>query len=302
VQSVFFVVGLFVFDHRGDGAITVRGIEEGVAEANGDGVAESTVIFANFDGGVVRPGQTNSALDRSSLVEGERYLPPADLDDEDEAAVVDCLSATFAPFGVTVTTEAPAAGVRHIEAMFGGEADDILDDVDDDARIAGVSPFRADCSVIEDSIVFIFTEALHHDVQEMCETAAHEIGHSYGLDHQLLASDPMTYLHYNGERRFRDETAACGERDPRPCGLVDHGFPACRPDQNTAALLHQRLVGDGQSPIDPDDPDPDSDQDPSSTPPPNNGNDLFASGCSTAGDKVASLLVGLALIALIRRR
>jgi MYXO-CTERM domain-containing protein len=72
----------------------------------------------------------------------------------------------------------------------------------------------------------------------ICEIMAQEIAHSYGLDHELLASDPMTYLPYVGNRRFRDETAACGEKAARPCGINGN---TCRANQNSVALLRERL-------------------------------------------------------------
>jgi hypothetical protein len=285
VSFFVFIVTVFVIDGRG-----VRGIEEPPADA-GNGMAETRVVFANFAGGVVRPGSTDSRRDRSSLVAGETYVPPAEIGDGGREAVVTCLAEMFAPFGVEVTDVPPADDVRHVEVMFGGRASDVLDDVDDDAPIAGVSPFRADCGVIEDSIVFVFTEVMGDDYREICETAAQEIGHSYGLDHQLLASDPMTYLSYSGERRFRDQEAACGEDEPRPCGVVAFGHPACREMQNTAALLRERL---GDTPIDPDvDPD---DVGPS-------GPGVFTGGCSAGpNSKLGNLAVGIVLLCLLRRR
>jgi len=65
-----------------------------------------------------------------------------------------------------------------------------------------------------------------------------EIAHSYGLDHELLASDPMTYLGYTGERAFQDQTVSCGEFSPRSCGIS--GI-VCRPNQNSVQLLYQRV-------------------------------------------------------------
>jgi hypothetical protein len=67
---------------------------------------------------------------------------------------------------------------------------------------------------------------------------AQEVAHSYGLDHELLASDPMTYLSYNGKRTFKDQTVSCGESQPRPCGI---GGTSCRPNQNSVQLLNARL-------------------------------------------------------------
>jgi hypothetical protein len=65
-----------------------------------------------------------------------------------------------------------------------------------------------------------------------------EVAHSYGLDHEMLASDPMTYLQYNGNRSFKDQTVSCGEYQNRPCGI---GGSTCRASQNSVQLLYARV-------------------------------------------------------------
>jgi MYXO-CTERM domain-containing protein len=113
-------------------------------------------------------------------------------------------------------------------------------------NVAGVSPFTLDCSIIENSIVFTFTGAFQMTPREACEIMAQEVAHSYGLDHELLASDPMTYLQYNGNRAFQDQAASCGESTTRQCGI---NGSVCRANQNSVALLKERLgVADAVSP------------------------------------------------------
>jgi uncharacterized protein (TIGR03382 family) len=86
--------------------------------------------------------------------------------------------------------------------------------------------------------VFTFTNAFTFSSREACEIMAQEVAHSYGLDHQLLASDPMTYLSYTGNRSFQDQAVSCGESTARPCGI---NGSVCRPNQNSVALLRERL-------------------------------------------------------------
>jgi hypothetical protein len=113
-------------------------------------------------------------------------------------------------------------------------------------NVAGVSPFTLDCVVIENSVVFTFTGAFNFTPRQACEIMAQEVAHSYGLDHELLASDPMTYLNYNGNRAFQDQTASCGESTTRACGI---NGSTCRPNQNSVALLKERLgIGDAIAP------------------------------------------------------
>jgi hypothetical protein len=92
--------------------------------------------------------------------------------------------------------------------------------------------------VIENSVVFTFTDVLPDDSRLMCEVMAQEIAHSYGLDHEMLASDPMTYLDYDGARTFKDQMAPCGEFGNRMCGIEGS---VCREKQNSVALLESRL-------------------------------------------------------------
>jgi hypothetical protein len=185
----------------------------------------------------------------------------------------------YARFDVEVVDRDPG-DVPHIEAVFGGHPGDVgLPD-----EVAGVSPFAEDCSIIESSIVFTFTDVLPDDPQLMCEVMAQEIAHSYGLDHQLLAKDPMTYLDYDGDRSFQNEMADCGEFESRDCGI---NGSVCRNGQNSVALLTSRLGKKGSE---------DPPEDLTTTGP-------EVGGCATSGSGAPlGLGVVLAMIAGRRRR
>ncbi|HEU4730289.1 MAG TPA: hypothetical protein VFT22_20470 [Kofleriaceae bacterium] len=195
--------------------------------------ALSRVLYLNRDGVILRPGDNDSARQRSSIVAEPTAIDGWDVDDDTWAATVACVAEIYAPFDVAVTDVDPG-DVPHIEAVFGGSPGDVgLPD-----NVAGVSPFTEDCAIIEDSIVFTFTGVLPDDPRTVCEVTAQEIAHSFGLDHEMLPSDPMTYLDYDGERTFQDEMASCGEFADRTCGV--NGL-MCRRRQNSVALLEERL-------------------------------------------------------------
>jgi hypothetical protein len=199
--------------------------------------ALSRVIYLNRDGVVLRPGINDSARQISSIVSEPTEIYGWDIDDDTWDATVSCIAELYAPFDVAVTDRAPG-GAPHIEVVFGGSPEDVgLPD-----NVAGVSPFATDCSIIENSIVFAFTDVLPEDPRLICEVTAQEIAHSFGLDHEMLASDPMTYLDYAGDRRFRDRTASCGEHADRDCGI---NGTTCRARQNSVALLRERLGARG---------------------------------------------------------
>ena len=195
--------------------------------------ARSRTIYLNRDGAILRPGDNDARLSTSSIVQQPTHLTPWDIDDETWDETVACVRDLYARFDVTVTDEDPG-DVPHLEAVFGGHPADVgLPD-----NVAGVSPFTTDCSVIESSVVFTFTDVLPDDPRVMCEVMAQEIAHSFGADHELLAEDPMTYLDYAGERTFQDELASCGEDSPRPCGIDSY---VCSRKQNSVQLLASRL-------------------------------------------------------------
>ncbi|HUS30304.1 MAG TPA: hypothetical protein VMZ53_17470 [Kofleriaceae bacterium] len=221
--------------------------------ATGDTRVESRTIYLNPYGVVLTPGDNDSRTDASSIVTSPTVINGWDIDVDTWNETVDCMREIYAPFDVTITDEDPG-NVPHIEAVFGGSPTDVgLPD-----NVAGVSPFTTDCAVIENSIVFTFTDVIPDDARTACEIMAQEVAHSFGLDHEMLASDPMTYLPYYGERTFQNEMASCGEFGDRMCGINGN---VCRYQQNSVKLLGQRLGLKGAAPP-AGEPTPDGEDDP----------------------------------------
>ena len=246
--------------------------------------ARSRTIYLNRHGVTVMPGANDSEHDRSSVTNQLAHIPAWEVSPQIWRDTVTCLETMFAPFDVTITETDPGA-VPHIEAVFGGSGDLL----GLPARIGGVSPMSTSCAVIESSMVFTFTSVIPQSAQVACEIQAQEIAHSFGLDHELLAADPMSYLRHDAERTFQDELAPCGEATPRPCGL---GPTSCRAEQNSYAILLERLGPTTALPTE----DPIK---PAIVPPDDAPAEV---GCSTGGPG-AGLVIGLAaLLARGRRR
>lgn len=240
------------------------------------------VVYLNRDGAVLWPGAENDAGSQTStIVRRPTSISPWDIDDDIWAETLDCVREIYRPFDVTITDEDPG-DTPHMEAIFGGHPNDVgLPD-----NVAGVSPFTSDCGMIEDSIVFTFTDVMPDNARTMCEVMAQEIAHSYGLDHEMLASDPMTYLDYDGDRTFQNVEAPCGENTNRLCGI---NGSTCRKKQNSVALLTERLgARNGSTPT-------------SDTAESEPREPRITGGCS-ASTGSSSVLLGLAGLALIRRR
>ncbi len=170
----------------------------------------SNVIYLNpcAGGCTIQPGWDDSRIDTSSIVTrtvtiSEFAHGPAAWD-----AVVSCVAAMYEPFGVVVTDVDPGAA-PHFEAIVAGAAANIGAN-----GIGGLSPFT--CGVIDNAITYSFAN-MYGSVQDICETVAQETAHAFGLEHEYLCEDPMTYLTGCGAKSFQDRDAACGEFSPRDC-------------------------------------------------------------------------------------
>ncbi len=167
------------------------------------------ILYVNFDGGTYSPGSNNSSTNRSSIVSGTSTISPWGSSSA-RAAVLDCVRDRFSPFNITVTDVDPGSTI-HIEAVTAGRPQD----VGMGSGVGGVSPFS--CGIIERSIVFNFAEVYGSSYISLCHTVAQEAAHSFGLDHEYLCEDPMTYLNGCGAKHFQDVNAQCGEYSARSC-------------------------------------------------------------------------------------
>ena len=205
--------------------------------------AQSRTIYLNKNGVTLTPGANDSRMNRSSIIASQVTVPAWNVSSAVWTQTVTCLREMFAPYDVQITETDPG-DMPHIEAVFGGS----LSSLGLSGNFSGVSPFSSSCKVIENSIVFTFTDVIPQKAQVACEIMAQEIAHSYGLDHQLLAADPMSYLSYAGAKKFQNVTAECGETSPRPCAAP--GAAMCRASQNSHALLMERIGAAGTGDID----------------------------------------------------
>jgi uncharacterized protein (TIGR03382 family) len=201
----------------------------------GEVQAAGTLLYMNKDGGTYTPGNNDSRTNRSTVLQETRIVPAWEVDAGTWADVMSCVRAQFADYDIEVTDVDPGSAA-HIESVVGGSPADLgLPE-----GVAGVSPFTPTCGVIANSVVFSFPEALPPSAQIVCEVATQEIAHSFGLDHEFLCEDPMTYLAGCGAKSFRNVAAPCGEFSARSCA-VPGKYDCGRDTQNSVALLTERL-------------------------------------------------------------
>jgi len=215
------------------GAVTGQHV---IAATTPNRPVQSKTIYLNRHAENVSPSDIDDSTTlMSTIVSAPVVAPGWDVDDETWNQTVACVQRTWAPFDVAIVTDLPPAGQHYIEALIGGYPSAI----GVDTHFSGVSPMREDCGVIEDSLVFVFPEKLDDDPTETCAIISQEVAHSFGLDHEMLAPDPMSYLAYDHERSFQDQLVSCGEYEARTCG--PDPTAACSEKQSSVQLLAQRV-------------------------------------------------------------
>jgi hypothetical protein len=195
----------------------------------------TALVYMNRVGGTFSPGNNNSSTNRTSLAPQTVSFPAANLSESEWSQVMGCVRQQFSRFNMEITDVDPGS-TPHYESVVAGSPDLL----NMDPQVGGVSPFTSNCDLIPNSIVFTFTDVLPRDPQIICEVAAQEIAHSFGLDHEFLCSDPMTYLTGCGAKGFQDELAPCGEGFARACAQpqqYDCGYA----EQNSVQLLTERV-------------------------------------------------------------
>jgi hypothetical protein len=143
--------------------------------------------------------------------------------------LVGCVKTMFAPFDVAITDERPS-GDNFMMVVVGGKPTDI--GIVNSHHVSGLAPFNGE--VIPRAVVYAFSATSNNDVRATCETIAMEVAHAYGLDHEYLCKDVMTYLTGCGTKSFVDADAACGESKQRSC---EGGQPTQNSYKRLVAIL-----------------------------------------------------------------
>jgi len=180
------------------------------------GSRPSKTIYLERHSVVLRPGQDNASDGISSVLASAKNEPTRTRawtgGNAGWQRLVECVGKTFAPFDVTVTDKPPAHS-DYIMVSVGGTPRDIGVKA---KNVSGLAPFNG--SVVPRAVVFAFAAQSGNDVRTVCETVAMEVAHAYGLDHEYLCKDVMTYLpHCTAARSFVDADAPCGETKKRLC-------------------------------------------------------------------------------------
>jgi hypothetical protein len=176
----------------------------------------SKAIYLNRNAIDITPGEDDAAKGISSVLANAGNKPAKTKawsgGDKKWKSLVACVQKLFSPFDVVVTDTRPADD-NFLMVAVGGKPADI--GMKDGHHVAGLAPFHG--GVIPRAIVFAFAATNKNDVQATCETIGMEVAHAYGLDHEYLCKDVMTYLGNCGKKTFVDADAPCGESKKRAC-------------------------------------------------------------------------------------
>jgi hypothetical protein len=172
----------------------------------------SHILYVNpcWGGETFTSGFNDSRTNRSSIINGSKHLPQYPYGEASYQQVLSCVRDIMSPFNITVVGEDPGSTPHHEAAVCGHP-----NDAGFGSGTGGVAPFS--CGVIENSITYTFPEVYGGQTRAICETIAQEAAHGWGLDHEYLCADPMTYLNGCGAKSFQDEYVSCGEFSARNC-------------------------------------------------------------------------------------
>jgi uncharacterized protein (TIGR03382 family) len=178
-------------------------------------VSASHLIYLNPcmpNGCNVQPGFDDSRTDHSSIPQQASHLAAYPWGSTSWTNLVQCVKDMYAPFDIQITDVDPGTAA-HFELMVGGRSTDI-----GIQGAGGVAPFIPCAGEMQDNVISFVFAAETQSPDFLCWAAAQETSHVFGLDHELNAKDPMTYLSPPVKKPgFQNEASNCGENTPRQC-------------------------------------------------------------------------------------
>jgi hypothetical protein len=190
-----------------------------VLATSGASVAHATeLLYLNrcVGGCTVHAGNDDATTDTSSIPSTTSNLSEFDPagngagDDATWNGVVACLERVYEPFAIDVTTVDPGS-TPHREIMIAGTATELSVP----PGTGAIAPFK--CSGVPDSLSFAFANDIGNDVGTICWFSAQSAATTFGLDHEVLQADVMTYLDGCVPKAFMPLDAPCGEYSARDC-------------------------------------------------------------------------------------
>ncbi len=224
------------------------------------------VVYLNRFGGVynIAPAATDSMTNTASVrVSATGRAMTATIGPLSTAfdwpMISKCIKDHFKAFDVRFVETEPTSG-PFVEAVVGGNGSEL--GFPASSGILGIASADNFCNVTEAGICFSFSEAHGGSSRnaELCTTVAHEIGHLLALEHEVLATDLMSYVPVTSQpnKGFQNQASACGTypQQPQNCScsssqqnsfnrLVTYVGP--RPVETVAPSLSVKSPGNGDT-------------------------------------------------------
>lgn len=183
----------------------------------------SRIVYLNREGATLYAGTDESSVNRSNIVAiagRETFTVPAFRGTARAwERFVGCLRGHFEAYDVEIVEQRPLVP-GYLMAVVGGEPGPLAEASAQPLRrgslLGGLAPYNG--QPVENAVVLVFARSLRERPDAVCETAASEIAHAYGLDHAMHCGELMSYVRPCGRRRFLERSLPCGEHEPRPCG------------------------------------------------------------------------------------
>lgn len=190
----------------------------------------SRIIYVHkcpVQGCTIRPGTNDSRTDTSDIATQQVVITQFKQSQAVWDKMMACVKNTYAPFDITVTDVDPGPTVPHYENIVGGSSGTELSP--DLGSAGGVSPFT--CAEIPNSVSFTF-DVYGPDPDQLCWTVAQETAHSFGLEHEYNANDPLTYISGGPSmKRFQATDSPCGTFSAVTCRCTN------KPTQNSYKFI-----------------------------------------------------------------
>jgi len=175
------------------------------------GAGARTILFLNPNGGRYNAGWSDDSTQNvSAILSYDVDIPAYPWGAGSWDTFMTCMRGLYSPFNIEVTDVDPG-DAAHMEVVVGGHPNHI----GMSQGIGGVAPLT--CGVVPNAVAYAFPETYGDDPQGICEAAGQESAHAFGLDHEYLCEDIMTYLYGCGPKTFQDQDVACGEYSERQC-------------------------------------------------------------------------------------
>ena len=165
------------------------------------------------NGCTVNPGFDDSLTQHSSIPNSTAHLAAWSWGQTNWTTLVQCVKNMYAPFDVQITDQDPGPGTPHFELMVGGNSTDI-----GIQGAGGVAPFVPCDGQLQDNVISFVFSAETSNLDYLCWASAQETAHVFGLDHEMNAKDPMTYINPPIKKEgFQNTASPCGENQNRQC-------------------------------------------------------------------------------------